>query len=86
MTVLAGLSLPVGLLFRSALVWRRDSFPKGQGGSGHYLPQGLLRRLARPSGNRHDAPGSDSPCVHRGRAGQETTARTSFYRDEFARY
>jgi len=33
-----------------------------------------------------DALGSDSPCVHRGRAGQETTARTSFYQVEFARY
>jgi len=37
----------------------------------------------RPQG---DAPRSDSPCVHRGRAGQETTARTSFYQAEFARY
>jgi len=32
-----------------------------RGGSAHHLPQGLLRFLARPFGNRHDCPALEPP-------------------------
>jgi len=55
-------------------------FSHGHGSIAGYTSEWLG---STPAGRR---PRSDSPCVHRGRAGQETTARTIFYPAEFARY